>query len=225
MKAKTVLLKSIPYVLSVAGGVAVYVLSIDSTADQNLLGLMSNVAASLLAIPLIFLLYEYVNYKISSSVNEKLAESMTFDVNSIVLKLLKDLRLMLGIKQPLGWKVIQKMLHMKSAEIKRVAKITDKDIEFLKTHKKMLNEITYKVARANILSERQIQLIIQITKSAAYTVNEWEYKGNTAQIPKYLEALLDALDDWFDAIERESVQSHQQFQLTVEQEIKAAQDK
>ncbi|MCL2331092.1 MAG: hypothetical protein FWC61_00930 [Proteobacteria bacterium] len=219
MKFKTILLKSIPYVLSVAGGIVVYILSVDNTNDTNLLGLMSNVAASLLAIPLIFLLYEYVNYKISSNVNEKLAESMTFDVNSIVLKLLKDLRIMLNIRQPLNWKTIQKMLRMKAPEIKRAAKITDKDIEFLKAHKKLLNEITYKVARANVLSDRQIQLIIQITKSAAYTVNEWEYKGDTAQIPKYLEALLDAIDNWFDSCERESVRSHQQFQLTVEQEI------
>jgi len=222
MKFRDFLIRSIPYVLSVLGGLAIYIAMDVYSKNENFNGLVSNVAASLLAIPLVFLLYEYVNYKMSSNVNEKLAESMTFDVNSVVLKILKVLRRMLKSKTPMSWAMIQHMLRMRAKEIREKMKIDKEAIEWLKTDKKDLNELVYKLARAGILSETQIQTIILITKEAAHVVNEWEYKGNTPQVAKYIENLLDAIDDWFDAIERESLQSHQKFQLTIEQEAAAA---
>jgi hypothetical protein len=218
MKFRDILLRSIPYLLSVLGGLIIYILMVHYSRDEELNGLISNVAASLLAIPLIFLLYEYVNYKLSSNVNKKLAESMTFDVNSIVLKILKVMRHMLQIKTPISWDMIQRMLHMQSREIRDKAKISKDVIATLKALKKDMNELAYKLARANILSEHQIQIVILITKEAARTVNEYEYKGNTLQLAKYIENLFGAIDDWFDSIERESLQTHQQFQLTIEQE-------
>ena len=218
MNIRNLMLKSIPYVLSIVGGVVVYTASVDIIRDQNLNGLISNIAASLLAIPLIFVLYEYVNYKLSSNINSKMAESLIFDVNSIVLKVLKELRQALMPKSPLSWDMISKMLCMRAKEIRATIKITDKDIALLKAYKKDLNELSYKLVRTSILSDRQIQMVISITKQLAHLVNEWEYKRNTPQISSYVENLLVAIDDWFDSCERESLQSHQQFLLTIEQE-------
>ena len=212
------MLKSVPYVLSILGGVVVYAVSVDIIRDQNLNGLISNIAASLLAIPLIFVLYEYVNYRMSSNINSKMAESLVFDVNSIVLKVLKELRQILMPKAPLNWNMISKMLHMRAQEIRAAAKVKDDNMASLKSYKKDMNELSYKLVRSGILSERQIQMVISITKELAHVVNEWEYKGNTMQLAKYIDSLLDAIDDWFDSCERESLQSHQQFQLTIEQE-------
>ena len=220
MRFRHLMLKSVPYVLSIVGGVVVYAVSVDTIRDQNLNGLISNVAASLLAIPLIFVLYEYVNYKLSSNINDKMAESLIFDVNSVVLKVLKELRQVLTPRSPLGWNVISKMLHMHASEIRAAAKIADKDIALLKAYKKDLNELSYKLVRTCILSDRQIQMVISMTKQLAHVVNEWEYKGNTPQMSKYIESLLVAIDDWFDSCERESLQSHQQFRLTIEKEAK-----
>ena len=58
-------LKSIPYVLSIAGGVFVFDISKDYLHDPNWIDLMNNVAASLLAIPLVFLFYDYSNFLIT----------------------------------------------------------------------------------------------------------------------------------------------------------------
>jgi len=223
MKFKKLLMKSLPYVLSVIGGIIVYIVFVVNVRDDaNLNGLMSNVAASLLAIPLIFILYDYVTYKMSSNLDNQLAESMTFDVNAIVLKVLKALRRILAIKKPLSWPVIQSMLRMRAREIRAKMIIDGKDMELLKAHKKDLNELSYKLARARVLSDRQVQIIISMTKHLAHAVNEWEYKGNTSQLAKYMEDLMDGIGDWFDSIERESLQTHQQFQLTIEQEAAAA---
>ena len=56
MRLGNLLLKSIPYVLSIAGGVFVFDFSQDYLHDPSWIDLMNNVAASLLAIPLVFLL-------------------------------------------------------------------------------------------------------------------------------------------------------------------------
>ena len=60
-----IVLKSIPYVLSIAGGVFVFDLSKDYLHDPSWIDLMNNVAASLLAIPLVFLFYDYSNFLIT----------------------------------------------------------------------------------------------------------------------------------------------------------------
>ena len=227
MKFKNFFLKSIPYILSILGGLIVYIVFVvNMRDDQNLNGLMSNVAASLLAIPLIFILYDYVSYKMSNRLNAEMEESLTFDVNSIVLKVLKVMRRMLGIKTAMSWVMLKRMLHYTAHEIKAAAKITDEDIAALKSLKKDLNDLSYKLVQAKILPESQVQLVIAITREMAHTVNEYEYKGkNSARLPGYIENLMDAIDDWFDSLERDSLQNHQQFQLSIEAEEKPGKKK
>jgi hypothetical protein len=220
MKLKEFLLKSVPYILSVFGGVVVYVMSVDLVHDANLNGLFSNVAASLLAIPLIFVLYDYINWKMSRELHDKMSESLIFDVNSIMLKVIKELRGILKPGQKLTWKLIEQMLRMRSSEIRKNAKIHAEDIATLNTHKKNLNELSYKLLRSGVLHDRQIQQVIAITKQLAHVVNEYEYIGGTPRLAKHFESLLGAIDDWFDSLERESLTSHQQFQLSIEQENK-----
>ncbi len=221
MNMRTFFIKSIPYILSVLGGWVVYILFVVNIHDDaNLTGLMSNIAASLLAIPLIFILYDYVNWKMSSRLNEQMAESLGFDVNSIVLKAIKELRSMLMPGARISWSMIEQMLHMRTEEIRKNWKPNDADIATLHTHKKSLNELSYKLVRAGILPERQIQLVISMTKHMAQVVNEYEYRGKSARLIKHFEELLDSIDDWFDSVEREQLASHQQFKLSIEQENK-----
>ena len=213
------MLKSLPYVLSMSAGIVVHAVSLSLIKDHNLHNLMNEIAGSLLAIPVVFVIYESVNYKMSRNVNREMAASLMFDVNAIVLKVLKELRIMLMPKSLLSWKMINKMLNMRAREIRAVAQVTDKNIAQIKAHKQALNDLSYKLVRIGILSERQIEMVIAMTKQMAHVVNEWEFKKNSAQLSKYVENLLESIDDWFDSCERESLQSHQQFQLTIEQEI------
>lgn len=62
---RDIFLKMIPYMLSIAGGLALYLLTADNIKNPNLADLINNIAASLLAIPLVFLLYDYSNYRVS----------------------------------------------------------------------------------------------------------------------------------------------------------------
>ncbi len=63
-------LKSIPYWLSIAGGAALFLLTKDEISDPSLAALVTNMAASLLSIPLVFLLYDYSNYKIAKKLKQ-----------------------------------------------------------------------------------------------------------------------------------------------------------
>ena len=81
---KNLLLRTIPYLLSVIGGITLFLISLDKVKDPNVSGLIDNIAASLLSIPLVFLLYDYTNYRISKQVNRTLATNITDKVNSLI---------------------------------------------------------------------------------------------------------------------------------------------
>ena len=70
MNLVNIILKSVPYVLSIAGGIFVFDFSQQYLHDPGWIDLMDNVAASLLAIPLVFLFYDYSNYLITRRVHK-----------------------------------------------------------------------------------------------------------------------------------------------------------
>ena len=78
---RDVLLKSIPYLLSIAGGVALFLITVDNVRDPAVSDLMNNISASLLSIPIVFLLYDYSNYRVSKKLNQTLATSMSSRVS------------------------------------------------------------------------------------------------------------------------------------------------
>ena len=133
---RKIIIKTIPYLLAFAGGIVIYLFSIHQIHDDNLTGLISNVAASLIAIPLMFLLYDYSNYKLNRKLNKTLFEGFSFEINSCVLKLLRTLRQVMGVKKELSWAVIENMLDKKAKDIKNSLKVTAQDIELFKLYKK-----------------------------------------------------------------------------------------
>ena len=65
MKFSNFILKVIPYVLSILGGVLVFDVSRKYADGQGWNDLLDNISASLLAIPLVFLFYDYSNFLIT----------------------------------------------------------------------------------------------------------------------------------------------------------------
>ena len=58
--------------VSVAGGIILFTVSLDNVQDPELADLITNISASLLAIPLVFLLYDYTNYRVSRRLQESM---------------------------------------------------------------------------------------------------------------------------------------------------------
>jgi hypothetical protein len=216
MRLKEILLKSVPYLLSFSGGIAMFLISIHITRDENWIGLLSNVSASLLAIPLIFFFYDYSNYRVSSSVNKTLADSLTFEINSSMLRLLVVFRKIMGARDKFGWESIQKMLNKKSDYIKSDLKTTRQYLEKLKACTADLDELAYKAVKTSVLDPQQIQTLEYLVKSLSHLINESRFSGGHKIPPKQIENVLSLVDDWFDSCEREAQRANRHFQLAMD---------
>ena len=98
------LLKMIPYVLSIAGGLVLFIVTKDDIHDPSVTDLINNIAASLLSIPLVFLLYDYSNYRVSKQLKKTLANNMGDKISVLLLKLIMVIRQIIGEEVSANWK-------------------------------------------------------------------------------------------------------------------------
>ncbi|MDR1337718.1 MAG: hypothetical protein LBJ73_01660 [Rickettsiales bacterium] len=220
MRLSEILLRAVPYVLSFAGGIVIFLISVHVTKDENWIGLLSNVAASLLAIPLIFFFYDYSNYRVSGKVSKTLADSMTFDINSLMLKLLLSLRQAMGIKEKFTWKSVWKMLNLKAQSIR--LRITAQNLDDMRNYRNELDELVHRAVKISVLDPQQIQTIEALVKELSHLINERDIGEVRGRAPRRMENILSLIDDWFDSCEREALRSHRQFRLAMEQDTSAA---
>lgn len=213
---KNFLLRSVPFVLSIFCGAVLFVVSVYGIENEDWAMLVNGISASLLAIPVIFLVYNYSDYKMSARVNRALANGQTFEINSFMLKLIIVLRKILGIKDKLSWKSIERMVNMESAQIKKTIKITKSDLDLLKLYKTDLNDLVYKATNPVVLDGGQIQILASMVGELSHIINERKFRGDTSALAKYIEKLLTSMDDWFDSCERSALQEHQHFQLAID---------
>lgn len=219
------LLRSVPFILSILCGVALFFVSMYSVENDDWSSLINGISASLLAIPIIFLVYNYADYKMSNKVNKTLADSLTFEINAFMLRLIKLLRKVIGVKDKMSWKSIERMVNMESSQIKKNLKITKDDLEELKAYKIDLDDLVYKAANPQVLEGDQIQTLVSMVSEMSRLINERKFRGDTQALAKYMEKLLALMDDWFDSCERSALQQHQHFQLAIEQDASVAQTK
>ena len=97
MSLTNILLKSIPYVLSIAGGIIVFDVSQDYLHDPGWIDLMDNVAASLLAIPLVFLFYDYSNFLVTRRVHKHQHTSVINTLDGYLFKVLAQMKNIIGL--------------------------------------------------------------------------------------------------------------------------------
>ena len=123
---RTIFLKSLPYLMSITGGIILYTGAIDNAPNANLRDLIINVSASLLSIPLVFLLYDYTNSRIAQQMKKNLANSMSDRLNILMLNIILMLREMMGVRTKLNTENLNRMLIWRAPEISRRLKITTK---------------------------------------------------------------------------------------------------
>ena len=97
-KIRNFALRSLPYLVSIAGGIVLFSISLDNVHDPAVEGLISNISASLLAIPLVFLLYDYTTTRVSHQIQKTLESSLNDKINTIVLHVVLVLRKILQMR-------------------------------------------------------------------------------------------------------------------------------
>lgn len=199
IKLRNILLKMIPYVLSVAGGLILFIVTKDEVHNANVTDLINNISASLLSIPLVFLLYDYTNYRVSKQLNKTMADSMTDKINIILLNLIMIIRQMLGIRGTLTFASMNKMSNLSQSKIVANLKITQNLANELRTYRDEIDNIIYNGAKPNVLTGAQVQMLTGLVRELSLLINEHSFRRNRRVAAKYIENIIGKIIDWMDS--------------------------
>jgi len=190
MNLGNILLKSIPYVLSIAGGVFVFDFSQQYLHDPNWIDLMNNVAASLLAIPLVFLFYDYSNYLVTRRMKKHQHISVINTLDGYLLKILGQMKNIIGLKR----------IEVPMQDINLNYKKLNLDAQYMRAISNQLNnleDLLYKSDKIDVLDPQHTQVLSFITQELNQILNEYKYHNSPREIARYIETTLSMIDDWF----------------------------
>ena len=190
MKLNNLLLKSIPYVLSIAGGIFVFDFSQDYLRDPNWIDLSNNVAASLLAIPLVFLFYDYSNYLVIRRMTRHQHAKIITELDACLMKILAQMKNIVGLKR----------IEVPMQDINLNYKKLNLDPKFLRAIRTQLNnleDILYKSDKISVLDPQHTQILSFIAQEINQILNECKYNNSLREVARYIETTLSIIDDWF----------------------------
>ena len=184
------ILKAIPYILSIAGGIFVFDFSQKYLHDAGWIDLMNNISASLLAIPLVFLFYDYSNFLITRSMKKNLHTNIVNIIDSILFKILDAIKHIIHIDH---FTVPMQDLNLNYKKL-------NLDKKYIRAIRKQLNELEdllYKSDKIQVLESQHTQILSFITQELNQILNEYKFHKSPREIARYLETTLSIIDDWF----------------------------
>lgn len=193
------LLKTIPYILSIAGGLTLFIITKDDIHDPNVTDLINNIAASLLSIPVVFLLYDYTNYRVSKQLKKTLADSVGDKINVILLRVAIVIRGIIGMRKKLTFMTLNNMSDISISRISSRLKITPLALSELHSLHDQLYDFIYHGANTNVLSVDQIQSLSGLLHEISQLINEHEFRRNRRIAAKYIKNIMGHIADWMDS--------------------------
>ena len=199
MSLRTIFLKSLPYLMSIAGGVILYTGAIDNAPTTNLRDLTINVSASLLSIPLVFLLYDYTNSRVARQMKKNLANSMTNRLNILMLNIVILLREMLDVRSKLNTENLNRMLMWRAPEISKRLKITNKIRQELREYHDDLDTLLYRNGQNEVIKPEVFQALSSLSREMTRLINESKFRRSKRLSAKYVEGIMAHILDWLDS--------------------------
>ena len=196
---RDIFLKMIPYVLSVAGGLVLFILTKDDVHNPNVTDLINNISASLLSIPLVFLLYDYSNYLVSRRLKKTLADNMVDKISVLLLNLIMIIRQIIGIRGKLTFSKLNNMGDLSVSYIATHLKITSSAMNGLRECRDNLDNLIYHNTNANVLSADEIQSLSVLMREISQLINEHSFRKNRHVAAKYIKNIIGHITDWMDA--------------------------
>ncbi len=198
INVRTIFLKSVPYLMSIAGGIILYTGAIDNAPNANIRDLVINVSASLLSIPLVFLLYDYMNSRVARQMRQSIANNMTDKLNTLMLNTVETLRSAMGVRGRLTVESLNRMLMWRTVEIGRRLKITPHILDEFRTLHADLDTLLYRNSQSNILGTDQSQILSLLSRDMARLINENKFRHSRHLSAKYMESMMGRILDWLD---------------------------
>ena len=198
-KIRNFLLRSLPYVISIAGGVILFTVSLDNVHDPAVEGLISNISASLLAIPLVFLLYDYTTTRVSRRLHETLVAGMNDKINTIMLHLVLTLRKMLKMRGRLTHVGILSMRNWTEARISRQMQIRGEYIDLMRQYYEELENLILGFGKENAMSPEQVRLLSALARDMSRLVAMHRLGGNRYMVARHIRNIITEINDWLDS--------------------------
>ncbi len=182
----------IPYVLSIAGGVFVFDFSQKYVHSAGWIDLMDNVAASLLAIPLVFLFYDYSNYLVTRRVHKHQHTALINTLDGHLFKILAQMKNIIGLPR----------IEVPMQDLNINTRKLNLDKKYIRAIRKQLNQmedLLYKSDKIDVLDAQHTQILSFITQELNQILNEYRFHNSPREIARYIETTLSMIDDWFSA--------------------------
>lgn len=184
------ILKSIPYVLSIAGGIFVFDFSNKYLHDPSWIDLTNNVSASLLAIPLVFLFYDYSNFLITRRMKKNLHNNIVNVIDGFLFKILGQMKNIIQLPR----------IEVPMQDLNLNYKKLDLDVKYIRALKRELESmenLLYKSDKIEILDPQHTQILSFIVQELNQILNEYKFHNSPREIARYIETTLSMIDDWF----------------------------
>lgn len=176
-----------------------FTVALDNVNDPVLADLISNISASLLAIPIVFLLYDYTNYRISQRLHENMAGNMDDKINVLVLHIVLVLRKALGLRGTATLLKINSMQMLREPQIAAKLHLKNEHVTLLHQYYGELEDIIYRYGRENIMSGDHMHLLSEMTREISHLVNEHNLRGNRKIVAKHIKNIIAHIIDWLDS--------------------------
>lgn len=185
--------------MSIAGGIILYTGAIDNAPNANIRDLVINVSASLLSIPLVFLLYDYTNSRIANQMKRTMINSMTDKLNVLMLNIIVLLRESMGVRGKLTTENLNRMLIWRAPEITKRIKITSRILDKFQEYHSDLDNLLYRNGQSPVLNTEQAQILAGLARDMTHFINENKFRKNRHLSAKYTESMMGRILDWLDS--------------------------
>ena len=221
------LLKLLPYVVSIAIGlsIAVFVNRTENFDNETMSDLLINIASDLLSIPFVFICYEVINNIINSDLNKAIFKSTTFDINSALLNIINDMKILIGYNNEIHSENLEEFLRLTKNDIISKLLLQDKlnknILDNLSNHSDNLSDIVHKESTIEILNSQQMQNLLYLLREINIFFNKLSMSleriitaKEKISIANNFENIIHSINIWFENFETDSlIKYHNQISL------------
>lgn len=217
---KYFLLRLLPYVISIIIGLAIFaVVRKIEQRDEDVSNLLINISSDLLSIPFVFICYEVVNKIINRDLNNTLFRSTTFNINSIILNIVNDMRGMMGYTDVIDKNNLGELLKLSKRDIiKKLKKdgLNKDTLDKISKNNKDLYDIMHKSSTIEVLDSDQIKNLLYLSREIDILYNKFSFlidksigtKEKTS-VAENLENMINSIKNWVDTTEIDALINHQ----------------
>ena len=197
-KIRNFALKSLPYLVSIAGGIILFSISLDNVRDPAVEALISNISASLLAIPLVFLLYDYTTTKVSRQLQKTLRNGINDKINAVILHTMLVLRKIMGMRGRVTRANIDAIHKIPESKMTKRMKFKAEYIDALHGYYGELENIVLGYAKENVLAPEQLRIMTELTRDMSRMVATGRMGGHRRVMVRHLRNIAMDISDWLD---------------------------